>query len=196
MILLASAGRSDEKLLLPGCNTKSFELLLYWMFKKELPDLTWAEEAASSGEEDEEEDTHDCQLSCGEPQVALVRLWHSAGIYAMPELQNAAMNRLLDLLFGCFVAQKAIQAAYDIGAPGCYLQDVLVQEFVLDYTDRPEDNHDETEMNNFARIPGFFSNFAAVMRKDVQARDRREARESASTDDRQRATCMVPVLQE
>jgi len=77
-------------LTLPGCDVGTFELLLYWMGLRTLPDITGTISQLNRGSPER-------YKLATEQQLRLVRLWILADTIFIPRLQNAAMHSLRSL---------------------------------------------------------------------------------------------------
>lgn len=157
----------DKKLRLPGCSSVIFELLLYWICKNALPKSTHP--GCCKGDE---------AVSCGDRQATLVRLWHTAGMYLMPGLQNAIMRYLFEILDWCWVHPLAMEIAFEMGSGDCPMRSMLLDRFLddIDNADPPKKTRDYDEiafsawsghpssgMAQFAQIPGLFDVFVGMV---------------------------------
>ena len=77
----------------------------------------------------------------------------------MPELQNHAIDRLLENLKHHYVGAAAIEFAFRNAPKGCPLREILVRESVEDV-----DEFVEEEMSQLGSVPGFFGEFVDRMR--------------------------------
>lgn len=158
----------DKKLRLPGCESALFEILLYWICNRELPDLAPETDLLPWGVEKIEES----YLTLAGIQEELVRAWHLADMYLMPALQNEIMDRLLDILENCQITALAMSAAFALGSPECILQEMLLQVAICEngkYGDRELGGWDSCE-----NIPGFFSSYLAALWPQLDPTTKRE----------------------
>lgn len=150
------AESQTKKLRLPGCDTRSFELLLYWICNKQLPGSLSRRHSLKWDDENYDES----ERATEHLQGSLARLWYTAGMYLMPALQNKVMDCLLDIFGHLKVRASALEIAFDAGSPDCLLRSMLLQEFVDAWKRFPSPFLRPSMTAKLAKIPGFFATFA------------------------------------
>lgn len=176
----------DKKLRLPGCDTAVFELFLYWICNKTLPNF----ETQTTGLSWDDEDYAASEEFASKIQALLARLWYVAGMYLLPVLQNDTMNRLLDVMQNVQVEPTAMEIAFDIGPPDCLLRKMLLEEFVWDWVNHPGTPFRRPQaMAEFAKIPGFFAAFAGVVHPIAD----QSLSHASLFDEELRSSYMVPI---
>ena len=96
---------TEKQLHLPGCSTKTFELLLYWICHLEL------QSPFETIDEEHGRDTRD-DLAY-EIQERLVRLWAIADRLMMPKLQDRAVDCLIEVFKEFSAAVGAVKTAFE-----------------------------------------------------------------------------------
>ncbi|KAK4501713.1 hypothetical protein PRZ48_007522 [Zasmidium cellare] len=146
------AETSEQTLRLPGCDEETFRFFLYYMTTNTLPDFG-AEFQAFYKSEHTVEETAAMRVQF---QVALVRIWCFGDIYLMPKLQNAAVDRLLDLLKQVCIAPDAVRLAFSINVDGPLCK-LFAQEAAFDYNGTT--GFKKASMDRLGAIPGFICQF-------------------------------------
>jgi hypothetical protein len=169
--LLGSFAEAEDKTLrLPGCDTTVFELMLYWLCMRGLPDISDQLLLLS----DEDKDRDNTEETIGKAQASLVRLWHIAGMYLMPALQNFVMVCFLDMLGSHQIELLAMETAFEMGSAECILRKMLLGEFVDEHVrsapigrrSRGLHGRARERLTAFGTIPDFLASFADEVTKD------------------------------
>jgi hypothetical protein len=146
----------DQALTLPGCSVETCQLFLYWLAKSALPDFKVACVAAR------EEDEQSAQQASNEAQLGLVRLWYFGEAYLMPALQNAAMRALLKILEISWPYACAVREVFLTSVKGSHLRWVFAGEITRRLNEK--NTYEESDLDEFASIPGFLTVFDGVRR--------------------------------
>jgi hypothetical protein len=157
----------ERVLKLPGCEKDAFELLLYWLCHRELPDLvdyTFDGNSPDSEEEVSEEEPE--RTRAAQVQVALVRLWCFADAILTPQLQNVAMKSLLNCFEQARVTVEGLRTTFSLTSYDSLLRKAMLDEFTADYAYEKifrnnSKNYTAEEKDSCARISGFMSELAS-----------------------------------
>lgn len=166
---------NGRTLKLPGCDEDTFELVLYWLVHKMLP-----ESVKSINTSDVDVETKHQLVSTR--QELFIKAWRFGQACLMPKLQNQAMTSLLAILEPWYVRPKAIEVAIDTTGIDSVLSVMLLDEAVWDLYDGA---YSSEEMDIFGAIPGFL---AALVERTEQCGERN--RTQATRQDHQQF--MVP----
>ncbi|KAK5110163.1 hypothetical protein LTR85_001545 [Meristemomyces frigidus] len=156
----------DRTLKLLGCEEETFQLVLYWLVHRTLPDAAEETDTASLDYEKR------YQLSSNR-QVLLIKVWSFGDACLITKLQNEAMRSLLNPLRLYSVSPVALREAFATTSVSSVLREVLMTEIVPDLYDV---DYDEEEMAALGAIPGFLGALLGVTRQCG-------SRESASSQD-------------
>lgn len=146
----------SKTLRLPGCDTQTFKLFLFWICKQTLP-----------GHADSARWSRSYEV-IGVYLVQMVRLWALGEMLMMPKMQNAAMQQLLEAmndggdLFSEY--RLATAEALEVASLESPIVAIFFQELLFDFTKGWL--HDE-QLENFTRFPGFTVKFCAALRDSL-----------------------------
>lgn len=106
----------DNTLRLPGCDTETFKMFLYWACNRSLP------EAPEPGK-----GTTPANQTF---QFIMVKVWCFADAILLPQLQNDAMKALLDGLRYARVPVEAIRFTFENSANDSVLRKAILEEVI------------------------------------------------------------------
>lgn len=139
---------SKNVLKLPGCDQKTFQLFLYWIFHDNIPvDLGYFQSA----------DVEEGEVYSAELQVSLVRLWCFADLVLMPDLQNATMRYLMDHMSTTCVKVEAVKAVTLIASPDSQLYKMIMDDLTSDIAKFHVIAHKPERRDQLGAIPGVMS---------------------------------------
>lgn len=145
---------STRELRLPGCDKETFQLFLFYLSQKSLPNI--------SPNTDNDDD-----FDAG---VVYARVWVFADYLVIPKLQDAALCQVMRIL----QKENSIsltEYAYDNSVEGSPLRRVVVAEAVNDLVDEFKYRGSDDERKRFERlaaIPGYFLDFAHRLKEDAE----------------------------
>ena len=142
---------------LPGCEKDAFELFLYWLCYRKLPNL--------ADYIDHKDDDAVIDSRASQVQVALVQLWCFADAILTPDLQNIVMKSLLQFFAVTRITTEGLRVATSLTSKDSLLRKAMLDEFLSDYVAEkrfPSSSnlYTEEEKDSFARIPGLMSELA------------------------------------
>jgi hypothetical protein len=130
----------SSTLKLPGCDTDTFELFLYWLHNKGLPsEFDKVPPGLRSTE-------------LLERRKLMVQLWGFGNAYLMPKIQNVAMNTYLNLLSEHRVSLEEVSLVAELAPQGSPLWVVTMDELAHDHDSLLDDG--EEIVDHFANNPG------------------------------------------
>lgn len=153
----------QRKLRLPDCDTDVFELLLYWICNKRLPDLESQVDLLSWEDEARDESTH----AVGVVQETSVRLWYAAGRYLLPVLQDEIMLSLMSILENMTIDPIAMRTAFEKDPDGesrSAMFRMLLDQFSRSFSGMSTDDKGKKWLDEFGEIHGFLAEFASMVR--------------------------------
>lgn len=139
----------ENVLHLPGCNKDVFELFLYWLCHRTLPNLYEIVEEVDLCSSEQKQ-------FYNKQTERLIVLWAFSDASLMPKLQNETMRRLQKLLSHNTVGVEAVWLAFELTATGSVLRDVVVKETSLDIADNA---YNKEELSMLGAIQGFLHGF-------------------------------------
>lgn len=141
----------EKKLKLPGCSTKAFELLLYWICESSLPDPfeDIGEDPLPSGTARDG--------SSDAAQLQLVQLWAVADRLLLLKLQNDIVRQLLRIFEEFSIATATVQTAFEENPAESAIAKFILQQFAHDSCDSKK--YSSAEMGPLGAAPGFFHAF-------------------------------------
>ncbi|KAK4539369.1 hypothetical protein LTR36_010999 [Oleoguttula mirabilis] len=138
---------SDRTLRLPGCDQETFEVVLYWITSKTLPDF--------AAELDNEDTTFDARHEMSSVrQTLLVRTWAFGDAYLMPKLQNMAMRSLLAVFKHNRAHPEALREAFATTGAESTIRKACIMEAASDIY---EEAYTNEEKDRLGATPGFLS---------------------------------------
>ena len=150
---------STERVMkLPGCEKDAFELFLYSLCYRKLPNL--------ADYIDHKDDDAVIDSRASQVQVALVQLWCFADAILTPDLQNIVMKSLLQFFAVTRITTEGLRVAFSLTSKDSLLRKAMLDEFLSDYAAEkrfPSSSnlYTEEEKDSFARIPGLMSELAS-----------------------------------
>lgn len=143
---------------MPGCDEKTFQLFLFYLVEKSLPEFKTADEVR--------EYFNDERLV---EAVAFARLWVFADFQLFPKLQDVAMGYILVMLTE-HVSVSMVKYAYGNSIEGSLLRKVVVaevaHEFIGGYW---SPDHEQEDFEGLALVPGYLLDFANCLRDGLKS---------------------------
>lgn len=137
-------------LRLPGCDTPTLQLFLYWLYHRTLPcfgeaqSILYVKHGSKS----------DIALKNAiDHQIKLFRLWGFAEAYLLPRLQNETMECLCDFLMFHRLQPAAAHVAFEVSSRDL-LEYFCVKQAANDWR---SSYYDEDDLTVLGGIPGFMN---------------------------------------
>lgn len=160
---------AKKRIRLRYCETQTAEVLIYWLYQKELPDFeselgmkcavrTLGGHQFRDPPPEEETTQH---------YILLARLWMLGDYLMMPKLQNAAMTKLLNISRmhpSMMMAATTIAEVFRISYSGSVLRRVVLEQATWQ-SYRGADTMGDEELATLMAIPEFAQGFVSRLRE-------------------------------
>ncbi|KAK3707319.1 hypothetical protein LTR37_012163 [Vermiconidia calcicola] len=167
----------EETLRLPVCNEATFEVFLYWLCHRALPEELENEDynpGPQRGEGDQ------VLRHVSHNQRRLVRLWCLADSYLMPKLQNDCMKSLLINFDRNYVGVEVVRLAAEVAASESMISNVVMSQLAASYHALVYDRH---ECDYLGATPGVLLDLVARLRRCLPGKGCEYAPEAPSDND-------------
>lgn len=146
---------SERRVRLPGADAITLKLLVYWLRRCYLPSFADELEGAKETKGGLARETR------VDVFMLLVKVWVLADELIMPNLQNAAMHQLLEVIKANATPIEVIREGYVISPSSSKMRDLLVVEARWEYF--TGQTISDADLHDLASIPGFVVDFVSVM---------------------------------